>query len=108
MAIRNVAMQAYTNALNTQKAAQKKIENQMGSSKAPTESFSDTVKNSIGRVNDMEENKYKMITEFASGENENVHELMITLQKASLAMQMTSAVRSKVMTAYQEVMKMPF
>lgn len=108
MAIRNVAMQAYTNALNTQKAAQQKISSQMTSSQMPRESFSDTVRNSVSKVNDMEENKYKMITEFASGENENVHELMITLQKASLAMQMTSAVRSKVMTAYQEVMKMPF
>lgn len=108
MAIKNLAMQAYTNALNTQKAARKKMDSQMAIQKAKPETFEKTVKDSIGKVNDLETNKYKMIKEFASGENQNVHELMITLQKAGLAMQMTSAVRSKVMTAYQEIMRMPF
>jgi flagellar hook-basal body complex protein FliE len=49
-----------------------------------------------------------MIEEFASGKRQNVHELMITMQKAGMAMSMTSAVRAKVMSAYQELMKMSF
>ncbi len=108
MAIKNVAMQAYTNALNTQQAARKKMESQMAQNKAKPEAFSKTVTDSIGKVNDMQQHKKQMITEFASGESQNVHELMISLQKAGLAMQMTSAVRSKLMMSYKEIMKMPF
>ena len=33
---------------------------------------------------------------------------MITMQKSSLAMKMTSAVRSKVLEAYKEISKMTF
>lgn len=39
---------------------------------------------------------------------QNVHELMITMQKSSLAMKMTSAVRGKVLEAYKELSKMQF
>jgi flagellar hook-basal body complex protein FliE len=56
----------------------------------------------------METEKKTSIQAFASGEEQNVHELMITLQKAGLAMSMTSAVRNKVMEAYKEVMHLQF
>ncbi|MFW5734480.1 MAG: flagellar hook-basal body complex protein FliE, partial [Oceanidesulfovibrio sp.] len=42
------------------------------------------------------------------GEKQNVHELMISLQKASVAMSLTSAVRGKVMEAYKEIMRTQF
>ncbi|MDO9081765.1 MAG: flagellar hook-basal body complex protein FliE, partial [Humidesulfovibrio sp.] len=45
---------------------------------------------------------------FAAGKDHNVHELMISLQKAGLAMSMTSAVRSKILQSYQELTKMQF
>jgi len=56
----------------------------------------------------MQGEKSKMITSFASGETQNVHELMITLQKAGLAVSMTSAVRNKVMEAYRELSRIQF
>lgn len=71
-------------------------------------SFGDTLKNAVSQVNTMQGEKSAMIEAFASGENQNVHELMITLQKAGLAMNMTSAVRNKMMDAYRELSKMPF
>ncbi|WP_320169212.1 flagellar hook-basal body complex protein FliE [Maridesulfovibrio sp.] len=108
MAIRNVAMQAYTNALQTQKQFEKKFDKTMNMDKAEPNSFSETLSSSLKSVNDLETEKRSMIQDFASGKNQNVHELMISLQKASVAMTMTSTVRSKVMTAYQEVLKMPF
>ncbi|CCO25294.1 flagellar hook-basal body complex protein FliE [Maridesulfovibrio hydrothermalis] len=108
MAIRNVAMQAYTDALQTQKQFEKKFDKAMDINKPEVNSFSETLTNSIKGVNDMQSEKKAMIEDFASGKNQNVHELMISLQKASVAMTMTSTVRSKVMQAYQEVLKMPF
>lgn len=108
MAIRNVAMQAYTNALQAQNKFDKKFDSVMKSGKPEENAFSETLKTSLGAVNDLQTQKNSMIEDFASGKNQNVHELMISLQKAGLAMSMTSTVRNKVMTAYQEVLKMPF
>ncbi|GAB1410720.1 hypothetical protein MASR1M90_18740 [Desulfovibrionales bacterium] len=73
-----------------------------------TRSFSETIGESLGKVNEMQAERNRMIEEFASGKSENVHELMISLQKAGLAMDMTSAVRNKIMNAYQELMRIQF
>lgn len=71
-------------------------------------SFTDTVKQSLSRVQALETEKGTAIQDFASGRTQNVHELMITLQKASVAMRLTSAVRGKVLDAYRELSKMQF
>lgn len=71
-------------------------------------SFTGTVKNSLNRVNELQSAKSAAIEDFAAGRTQNVHELMITLQKAGLAMSLTSAVRSKVMEAYKELSHMQF
>ncbi|SKA79662.1 hook-basal body complex protein FliE [Desulfobaculum bizertense DSM 18034] len=70
--------------------------------------LSETVTDSLKKVNDLQTEKNMMIEEFASGRTQNVHELMISLQKAGLAMRMTSAVRNKVMQAYRELAQMQF
>lgn len=77
-----------------------------GAGQDATRSFTETIKDSLTKVNDMQQEKNGMIESFAAGENQNVHELMITLQKAGLAMNLTSTVRNKIMSAYQEIMRM--
>ncbi|KUJ95960.1 MAG: flagellar hook-basal body complex protein FliE [Desulfonauticus sp.] len=72
------------------------------------DSFTATLKDSLKKVNDLQEEKESMIKAFAAGEKQNVHELMITLQKAGIAMQMTTAVRNKVLEAYKEIMHLTF
>ncbi|SDB12251.1 flagellar hook-basal body complex protein FliE [Desulfonatronum thiosulfatophilum] len=71
-------------------------------------SFTSTLQDSLRNVNNLRQESVGMIESFAAGENQNVHELMIAMQKASLSMNMTSAVRNKLMEAYKEVMRMPF
>lgn len=43
---------------------------------------------------------------FALGETENTHDLMIALQKASTALQYTVSIRDKLLDAYKEIMQM--
>ncbi len=43
---------------------------------------------------------------FALGETESTHDLMISMQKASTALQYTVAVRDKFLQAYREIMQM--
>jgi flagellar hook-basal body complex protein FliE len=107
MAVSPLAIKAYSAAselLNNPKSLDAKNK----STKEATQSFAETIEESLAKVNEMQMDKSLMIQDFASGKNQNVHELMITLQKAGLAMDMTSAVRNKVMQAYQEIMRIQF
>lgn len=71
-------------------------------------SFTATVGSSLNRVNELDKAKNMAIDDFASGRNQNVHELMITMQKSSLAMKLTSAVRNKALEAYKELSRLQF
>lgn len=107
MIVKSVALQAYQNALKAHESAAKGP----GALKAPAKNsagFMDALKGNLEKVNDMQETKNSMVESFAAGKEQNVHELMISLQKAGLAMSMTSAVRGKVLAAYQELTKMQF
>lgn len=43
---------------------------------------------------------------FATGETNNIHHLMLSLEKSKLSFQLLLQVRNKAMEAYQEVMRM--
>lgn len=102
MSISPMAMKAYTNALETG------TEFKSQKNEKVYDDFSDTIKNSLKKVNDMNSEKNQMIKSFAAGENQNVHELMIAMQKSSVAMQLTTAVRGKVLEAYTKLMQTSF
>jgi flagellar hook-basal body complex protein FliE len=109
MVVKSVAFNAYQNAMDIRRrTVDSTVAESLKKPQAPTTSFQDTLKSSLVKVNDLQETKETMIEEFASGKTQNVHELMISMQKAGMAMQMTGAVRAKIMTAYKEVMQMPF
>lgn len=109
MVVKSVAINAYQHAMDVRR---KSVDNTVAKSltkpQAPVQDFKDTLTNSLDTVNTMQAEKKAMIEEFASGKKQNIHELMITMQKAGLAVQMTGAVRSKLMQSYQEIMRMPF
>lgn len=60
----------------------------------------------VSKVNDMQVQSDKAIQGLASGENKNLHEVMIAVEKSSLSFQFMSQVRNKAIEAYQEVMRM--
>ena len=108
MSIQAVGLKAYTNALNNFAKAEQKM--RIGETAASKEqsAFSDMLNTSLEKVNNLQSERSDMIQAFASGETQNVHELMIAMQKAGLAMNMTAAVRNKVMEAYKELTRIQF
>lgn len=110
MIVKSVAMQAYQNALKTQQGAQSGMGSSVKNSGADKAAggFMDAMKGSLEKVNAMQAEKTSLVESFAAGKDHNVHELMISLQKAGLAMNMTSAVRNKILASYQELTKMQF
>ena len=108
MIVKNVAMQAYKSAIDAKKLFGEGFFDRAGQAPQSASPFTDSLTGMLKNVNDVQVEKNTMVEAFASGKQENVHELMISLQKAGLAMSMTSAVRNKVIQAYQELMRMPF
>lgn len=69
-------------------------------------SFGATVKDALSEVNKLQSSADQTATKFASGDAVEIHQAMIAMQKASMALQFTIQVRNKILEAYQEVMRM--
>jgi flagellar hook-basal body complex protein FliE len=109
MSIQALGLKAYTDALNNFAKAERKIQSgEQISTGTPATEFSRMLTSSLNTVNGLQAERETMVAAFASGESQNVHELMISLQKAGLAMNMTAAVRNKVMEAYRELTRLQF
>ena len=109
MTIQSTAIQAYGNALRNFAQAEKKQQTgNLAPEKVQGNDFADVLASSLEKVNSMQSERSAMVNAFTSGQSQNVHELMISMQKASLAMNMTAAVRGKVMEAYKELTRIQF
>ncbi|MBM7705981.1 flagellar hook-basal body complex protein FliE [Chryseomicrobium aureum] len=68
--------------------------------------FQAFLQQSIQQVDQAQKVSDQMTAGLISGRVENVHEVMIAAQKASLSLDLTMQVRNKMVEAYQEVMRM--
>lgn len=68
--------------------------------------FSSYLNEAISEVNQQQLESNRITEQFARGEITDIHHVMITAQKASIALELTVQVRNKVVEAYQEVMRM--
>ena len=69
-------------------------------------SFTDLLRQSLDKVNALQFEADDWATKFATGETDNIHQVMIAGQKADIALQLATAVRTKIMDAYNEIMRM--
>ncbi|MFN2340080.1 MAG: flagellar hook-basal body complex protein FliE [Halanaerobium sp.] len=70
------------------------------------EAFSDLFREQLNQVNEMQKDSQAMTASFAAGETDNVHDVMIAAEKAKVAVNLTTAVQTKVIDAYNEVMRL--
>lgn len=67
--------------------------------------FAQVLQNSIDKVNQDQQSSNQMAEKLAAGDtSQNLHEVMIALQTASVSFQEMVQVRNKLVTAYQDVM----
>ena len=69
-------------------------------------SFADTLKDAVQNVNQMQQESDVKMQELATGKTQNIHDVMLTTEKADIALKLMVQVRNKIIEAYQEVMKM--
>lgn len=70
-------------------------------------SFGEFLNSAINKVNNMQLESEKLNEALALGQTDNIHQVMIASEKASISLQFTMQVRNKIMDAYQEIMRMP-
>ena len=70
--------------------------------------FLETFKNAVGQVKDLQSQADTQVAGMLSGDGQDVHSAMIAVEKANLSFELMVQVRNKIVSAYQEVSKIPF
>jgi flagellar hook-basal body complex protein FliE len=68
-------------------------------------SFGDTLQAAIGQVNQMQSEADHFASRVATGDLAATQQAVLTMEKASLALDLTVQVRNKALEAYQELMR---
>ncbi len=69
--------------------------------------FSSLMQQAVNQVNDTQMQATGMSKAFELGENVDLSEVMIAIQKSRVSFQALTEVRNKLLSAYQDVMNMP-
>ncbi|MHB0912672.1 MAG: flagellar hook-basal body complex protein FliE [Armatimonadota bacterium] len=68
--------------------------------------FGGAMKRALENVNELQTEADQVANKLAAGDPVELHQAMIAMQKASIALQFTTQVRNKAIEAYQEIMRM--
>ena len=76
--------------------------------KSPAISFADAVKTAVSKVNELQNHSKVLQARYESGDSDlPLSDVVVGMQKSSLAFEATLQVRNKVLKAYEEIMNMP-
>ncbi|TCT26776.1 flagellar hook-basal body complex protein FliE [Melghiribacillus thermohalophilus] len=70
------------------------------------QSFASQLKEALERVNDAQQESDQKTVALAQGKIDNLHDVMIAAQKASITLQTTVEIQNKAIEAYKEIMRM--
>ncbi len=70
--------------------------------------FSDLLTDAVGEVDRLQDQAQQAVVGLMTGTGVDVHQAMIATEKASMAFELSLAVRNKAIQAYQQVMSMQF
>lgn len=75
-------------------------------SKPPEVSFGEYLNSALAKVTNLEDQSAQLKEDFALGKTDNIPEVLIAGEKASVALQFTMQIRNKILDAYSEIMRM--
>lgn len=82
--------------------------NQNAGAKATGNGFQDTLNSIISQVDTQLQEADRMTQEFALGKTDSLHEVMIATEKSGISLSFLLQIRTKLLEAYQEIMRMNF
>ena len=87
--------------------AGRKPEPKSGAEATPKADFADALKSSLNEVNRVQNEAAKLSRDFTVGDpNTNLQDVVISMQKSTIAFQQTIQVRNKLVQAYHDIMNM--
>jgi len=81
-------------------------DNNIEESSSNSMSFMDTLKEKLGEVNEKQIAADVATEAFISGEDIDIHEVMLITEEAKMSLQLAVQVRNKLVEAYQEINRM--
>jgi flagellar hook-basal body complex protein FliE len=75
--------------------------------KSEGKTFTDILKDSVEQANVNQVEADTAIKELVAGRSKNIHETMLTIERADTSLKLMMQVRNKILDAYKEVMRMP-
>lgn len=70
-------------------------------------SFTDAMRDVVGRVNEQQNTASKLMTAVDAGQSDDLVGAMVASQKAGLSFSALMQVRNKLMTGFDDIMRMP-
>ena len=67
--------------------------------------FAAALREAVEKVNDLQQASGQEIQRLVTGEGDDLHSTLLTVQRAELAFELMMEVRNKVVQAYQEIMR---
>ncbi|NLK00883.1 MAG: flagellar hook-basal body complex protein FliE [Clostridia bacterium] len=68
--------------------------------------FAEVLRNAFHHVDGLQKNADAMTQHYLAGNLDNIHQVVLAAERASIALQMTVQVRNKMVEAYQEISRM--
>jgi flagellar hook-basal body complex protein FliE len=72
----------------------------------PSTSFEQMLQQSLNNVNQLQIEADKAVAALATGQEQDLHNTMIAMEKADIAFRLLMQIRNKVMSAYETIMRM--
>lgn len=69
--------------------------------------FSETLKQFVSEVNEMQRVAGEKTLQFATGEIKDLHEVMAAAEEAGISLMLLMEIRNKALEAYKELMRIP-
>ncbi len=98
----NAMHQLMTNQIQSQQTIGKSTSVQNQNNTGFAELFAQQIK----QTNQLQHNADLELQSFMVGESENIHDVMIAMEEATIALELTTQVRNKLVDAYQEIKNM--
>jgi len=70
-----------------------------------SETFGEMLKRAVGQVNELQTDSDKKMFKLAVGEIQDVHEVTLAMEKASISLQLTLEIRDRLMEAWQTILR---
>ncbi len=70
--------------------------------------FKDVLNSALHKVDNLQSTADKLVLDYSAGKVENIHDVMVAMEKANIGLNAAVEVRNRLMDGYREIMNLRF